>query len=590
MADYDDTPLDIAPGLYKEASGYAAKGRYIDGSNVRFWKGYPERIGGFENLVDSGNLTSTITVTITSPAVVTWNNHRLVAGTPVVFTTTGALPTGMTASTTYYVISAGLATNTFRFAATVGGSAINTSGSQSGTHTATVNPAPARGVIAWKSLANIQYAAYGTARGLYLLQGGTITNITPTSGFTIGDVDGSAVFGWSDSTWSNSVWGGVQTLYATTDPPLTWTHAMWGEDLISNPRGQGIFQWDTSTGTSSPSATLSGAPSSALGVFMSDTNRILVAYGAHNGSAADPLLLRWSDSENNTQWTPASTNSAGDIRAEVGSEIIGAMTARGGHLICTDASTYFFRPTGDNLVFALDRIVDGPTMISPHAGIQDALGITYWMGPKSFYFYNGTVTPLPCTVHADVFDNLNITQSFKVCCGTIREFSEVIWFYARTGSNEIDACVAVNTLDGTWWQGTLARTSWLDRSVITDYPIGWAASGLIYAHEYGDTADGSPLSYSLRTGDLDAGDGSFLHGRKFIPDFDRISGSHSLTITVKGYPMRSEVSNGPYTITSSTSNLSIRARGRQVQFLWAGADPIRWGRAQVRARPHGRKE
>lgn len=76
----------------------------------------------------------TITVTIASPAVVTLTNHDLVARQPITFTTTGALPTGITADTTYYVITTGLTANTFQFSATVGGSAVNTSGSQSGTH------------------------------------------------------------------------------------------------------------------------------------------------------------------------------------------------------------------------------------------------------------------------------------------------------------------------------------------------------------------------------------------------------------------------------------------------------------------------
>lgn len=77
--------------------------------------------------------TATITVTIASPGVVTWTAHGLSDGDPVFFTTTGALPTGITASTVYYVRSS--TTNTFQLAATVGGAAINTSGSQSGTHT-----------------------------------------------------------------------------------------------------------------------------------------------------------------------------------------------------------------------------------------------------------------------------------------------------------------------------------------------------------------------------------------------------------------------------------------------------------------------
>jgi hypothetical protein len=81
--------------------------------------------------------TATVTITIASPGVVSWTAHGLIAGDPVVFTTTGALPTGLTAGTIYYVIATGITANSFRVATTPGGSAINTSGSQSGTHTAT---------------------------------------------------------------------------------------------------------------------------------------------------------------------------------------------------------------------------------------------------------------------------------------------------------------------------------------------------------------------------------------------------------------------------------------------------------------------
>lgn len=87
------------------------------------------------NQVDGGS-TATITMTIATPAVVSWTAHGLTAGTPVVFTTTGALPTGITAGTYYYVIATGLATDSFRVSATLGGSAVNTTGSQSGVHTA----------------------------------------------------------------------------------------------------------------------------------------------------------------------------------------------------------------------------------------------------------------------------------------------------------------------------------------------------------------------------------------------------------------------------------------------------------------------
>lgn len=79
--------------------------------------------------------SATVTMTIASPAVVTWTAHGLAAGTAIRFETTASLPTGVTAGQTYYVISTGLSTNSFQFSTTVGGAAVNTSGSQSGTHT-----------------------------------------------------------------------------------------------------------------------------------------------------------------------------------------------------------------------------------------------------------------------------------------------------------------------------------------------------------------------------------------------------------------------------------------------------------------------
>ena len=81
--------------------------------------------------------TSTVTITNASPAVITWSAgaHNLKVNQPVDFTTTSGLPTGLTAYTTYYVMSAGLTTNAFQVSAAPGGSAVNTSSAGSGTHT-----------------------------------------------------------------------------------------------------------------------------------------------------------------------------------------------------------------------------------------------------------------------------------------------------------------------------------------------------------------------------------------------------------------------------------------------------------------------
>jgi hypothetical protein len=77
--------------------------------------------------------SSTVTISYASPAVIGWTAHGLPNGTAVTFTTTGTLPTGLTAGTTYYVVNAN--TDTFNVAATLGGTVINTTSAGSGVHT-----------------------------------------------------------------------------------------------------------------------------------------------------------------------------------------------------------------------------------------------------------------------------------------------------------------------------------------------------------------------------------------------------------------------------------------------------------------------
>lgn len=77
------------------------------------------------------------TISIATPAVVTLTAHGLTVNDSIVFSTSGSLPTGITAGVTYYVISTGLTANTFQISSTPAGAAVNTSGGQSGTHTLT---------------------------------------------------------------------------------------------------------------------------------------------------------------------------------------------------------------------------------------------------------------------------------------------------------------------------------------------------------------------------------------------------------------------------------------------------------------------
>lgn len=91
------------------------------------------RSGTYAALYAALVVSSVVTITIATPGVVTWTGNSLRNNDPILLTTTGALPTGLATATKYYV--KGLSGNTFNLSTTPGGTAINTTGSQSGTHT-----------------------------------------------------------------------------------------------------------------------------------------------------------------------------------------------------------------------------------------------------------------------------------------------------------------------------------------------------------------------------------------------------------------------------------------------------------------------
>jgi hypothetical protein len=132
-----------------------------------------------------GASIGTGTVTIASPAVFTKTAHGLIVGDPIYFTTTGALPTGLIASTVYYVISAGLTADNFEVSTVPGGAAVNTSGTQSGTHTflrgypitdqdATLSTNPASSSVVWERLKNTE-ANIMVLTSFYKTSAGTAT-------------------------------------------------------------------------------------------------------------------------------------------------------------------------------------------------------------------------------------------------------------------------------------------------------------------------------------------------------------------------------------------------------------------------------
>jgi hypothetical protein len=177
--------------------------------------------------VDNGS-KATITMTIASPAVISWTAHGFSAGQAVMFLTTGALPTGLTAGTWYYVIAAGLVTNAFEVSATVGGSAINTTGSQSGVHTGyaagTYEVSGNAWVVGGPLITGVTFTATAINDGTVNDCTMTATNIDiVASGGTIGPASGALVYDSSTNLVLFFInFGQSQSAGNTTDFKIVW--------------------------------------------------------------------------------------------------------------------------------------------------------------------------------------------------------------------------------------------------------------------------------------------------------------------------------------------------------------------------------
>ena len=398
----------------------------------------------------------------------------------------------------------------------------------------------------------------------------TIRN-TGTNAFATGT-------GWGTAGWGVTAFGSVSSISSAGQLRL-FSQDNFGEDLVFNPRGGGIYYWDESSGTGARGvniSTLAGAsnvPEIALQVMVSDIDQHVIAFGSNpiGSSQIDPLFIRFSDQENAADWTPTATNTAGGVRINSGSQIIGAVQGRQEILVFTDVSLHSMRFVGAPFTFQFQTVSTDISMISPNAAVN-ARGSVYFMDKGGFYVYNGSVQPLPCSVKDYVFSNLNEDQSFKVFAAENNAFSEVIWYYPiGSGDTEITNYVSYNYAENLWSVGTLVRGAWrgagtrnkpLATSVITD-----TDNNYLYSHEVGFDDDGSPMTAYVESGDLEIEEGQrFMMISRVIPDFafSGTTSDASIAMTIKGkdFPLGSTSTLATATVTSSTDQNHVRARAR----------------------------
>jgi hypothetical protein len=408
-----------------------------------------------------------------------------------------------------------------------------------------------------------------------------------------------------------------------------WSQSNYGQDLIINPRGGGLYYWLNNANPSifdravllsstspSPFDTDADCPSAVNYTLVSDSSRFVIAFGCNDyGSAVlDPMLIRWSDQENYAVWTPAITNQAGSFRLSTGSEIITAQQTRQEILVWTDAAVYSMQYQGPPFVWGFQPLATNTSIAGPNAAIT-AQDTTYWMGVDKFYVYNGRVQTLPCTVRQYVFQNINLSQQFQFFAGINDAYSEIWWFYCSANSTTIDRYVVYNFLENTWYYGNMARTAWIDNA-LREVPIAAGYGGQILYHETGNddgaTNPPSPINAYIQSGDVDIGDGhNFGFVWRIIPDltFDgstAIAPSVDFSVRPRQFPGTNYgPANDPsvtsannysqqrtYNVQQFTPQVNVRIRGRQMAFRVESTDlGVAWqlGAPRIDLKPDGRR-
>ena len=613
--------LNLRPGVNKEVTRYVDEEGWFDSDKIRFRAGYPEKIGGWQRI--SANTYLGVARSLSN--WVTLSSQKLVGiGTNLKFyiekggeyfdVTPERTPSGVSLTDPFTTVS-GSTTVTVTDA---NGGYINND-------FVTFSGAAAVGGLTLNGEFQITYSTGNT----YTIQASSAASSSASGGgsvtakyqINVGPEFVVPLVGWGAGGWDEGTWGNGAT---STDSLRLFSQSNFGEDLIFGPRGGSIYYWDASNadglnGRAVELSTLSGAsnvPVIQNFIFVSDVSRFVFCFGANTlgVTTQDPMLLRWSDQEDPTNWTPSATNQAGDLKLSIGSEIINAIQASQEILIWTDAALYALQYVGAPIVWGSQLLADNVSIASQNSATF-AAGVTYWMGLDSFYVYDGRVSVLPCSVKRHVFRDLNSEQIEQSFAGSNEAFSEIWWFYPSTDSTTVDKYVVYNYEQNIWYVGSLSRSAWLDAGV-RKFPTGATYSNNLVTHEDGldnnESGTNTAITAFITSGEFDIDDGDrFSFIRRILPDitFDG-STADSPTATLELLPLQSSGSgyndprseggsNSASVIQSATvpvekytTQVNTRVRGRQLSIkVQSDALGVQWqlGAPRLDIRSDGRR-
>ena len=455
-------------------------------------------------------------------------------------------------------------------------------------------------------------------------------------------VDGSTRSAHADKTIISDAtdytgWGSAVAASTVTLEPGLWALDNYGDVLLATILNGKTYTWDSSiaarfttrASTATTSYITTSAPTAARAMMMSPVTRHLVLFGTEttiaDTSTQDDMFIRFSDQETINDFAPTATNSAGSQRLQDGTKIMGAIKAKDNILVWTDTSLYTMKHVGAPFTFGFEQVGTNCGLIGMNA-VVEIDGVAYWMSPKGFFMFDGTVKSLSCSIEDYVYDDIDTTKGQQICAAINNLFTEVVWYYPTDGESYNDRYAVYNFGEsaggkipgGVWYPGTEARTSWMPANVYPNphstkfdstatgtFPSVIGETGLgqtvYFEQEVGKNQinpDGSSteIAGSLESYDFDlevGGSGQhYLSISRFLPDFKTLTGNATVTLNLKRFPSSTATTSvySPFTVTSSSTQFNTRARGRfaSVKIANSAVDETwRFGTMRLDVKPDG---
>ena len=600
--------LDFIPGFHRESTQYAEEGKWFDGNRVRFREGKPENLRGYTKAVNDATFTGI------ARDLITWsdndtkklmsfgtekflyvvNSNQLYDSTPFVSaaTLTSVMNTQLNSPlVSISITNHGVSVNDRIFitsATSIGNSGILLDGEYS--------------VVAVGGLNNFTISAT-TSAAAAVTDGGTadlefilpVENTVPVQGTGYG----AGTYNAGVSTTGGRAWNRPAATGAVTFKSSQWSLDNWGEDMLACRRGGKIFFLDVDASiTPERAVVVSAAPSVNNYIRISPNDRHVVSYGSNEFGTGNynPMLVRWSDQEDYTNWTPSISSTSGEVVLTGGTEIMGAIRSRNGIHIWTDTAMYTQQFVGPPFIFSFQQVGSNCGLIAPHAAI-DVDGISYWMGDNNFYAFDGRVRNLDCPVRRYLYDSFNMINKDKVFAGANSEFNEIIWLYPSANSAEPDSYIIYNYKENHWVFGTSFYSTFADQHIfdntIATGKVSATADRHIWNNEPTDVyrGDGKILPSFLESANFEIEDGTrIMFVDRIIPDYTITNnGSIDVTLEFEEYPNGPTVTKGPFTIQQSTKKVDLRGRGRQAKYIVSASTDgsWRWGSVRANIQPDG---